>query len=75
VTSRELYCLAVRLAGLVFWVFGAFALVHIIALPLGMPLPARFSLSTAIVTLASWVALGLAATFGANALTRFVYGK
>ena len=73
-TSRELYCLAVRLGGLVFWVFGAFALVHIIALPLGMPLPPRFSLSTAVVTFASWVVLGFAATFGANALTRFVHG-
>ena len=74
-TSRDLYCLAMRLGGLVFWIFGAFALVHVIALPLGMPLPAKLSLSTAVVTFASWLLLGFVATFGANALTRFVYGR
>lgn len=72
---RDLYGLAVRIAGLVFWVFGAFGLIHLVARPLGMPYPSRMTQPEAIVTTVSWFILGVAATFSAEVLTRLAYGK
>ena len=74
-TARDLYGLAVRLAGLVFWVFAAFDLVYAIVKPLGIPLPSRYTESSDLVITAAWILLGIAATAAADILTRFAYGK
>lgn len=65
--------MAVRLAGVVFWVFGAFDLIHVILGPLGVP--EKYPVTTDLVIAGSWAILGLAATFRADTLTRLAYGK
>lgn len=74
-TTRDLYTLAVRLAGLVCWIFSAFALVHVIAIRYGMSLPSQYSLARDALVGLIWFLLGRLLTCCAEPLTHVVYGS
>jgi hypothetical protein len=74
-SPRDVYGLAARIGGLVFWIFAAFDLVHALASYLDMPLPAKYSVSTDVLGAVAWIVLGVALTLGADGLTRLVYRK
>jgi hypothetical protein len=71
---RDLYGLAVRLAGLVFFLYAIFDLVHLIAPMAGIAMPSQYPPSVLAAVCGVWLLLGLVLTFGANAITRIVYG-
>ena len=73
-TPRDLYGLAVRLGGVVFWIFGAFDVVHGLVQQLGVPLPTKYTFAQDCMIGASWFVLGLLMTYGADFLTRVAYG-
>lgn len=72
-SPRDLYGLAARLGGLVFWVFAAFDLVHALASYFHVPIPEKYSVSTDVLVAASWIVLGIVLTLGADALTGLAY--
>lgn len=72
-SPRDIYGLAARLGGLVFWVFAAFAFVHALASYFHVPIPAKYSVSIDLLVAATWVVLGIALTLGADALTSVAY--
>lgn len=72
-SPRDVYGLAARVGGLVFWVFAAFALVHALTSFLHVPIPAKYSVSTDLFIAAVWFVLGVALTLGADALSRLAY--
>lgn len=72
-SPRDIYGLAARLGGLVFWVFAAFDLVHALASYFHVPIPAKYSVSTDVLVAATWVAFGIALTLGADTLTSLAY--
>jgi hypothetical protein len=74
-TTRDLYGLAIRLGGAVFWVFGAFALLHVAEQQLGVPVTTKYTVAQSWLIAAGWFILGLLITFGADFLTRVAYGR
>ena len=73
-TARDWYGLAVRLAGLAFFVFALFDVVHVLSQQLGLPLPSRYSATADAIAAGFFFVLGLFLTFAAGALTRLTYG-
>ena len=53
-SPRDIYGLAARLGGLVFWVFAAFAFVHALASYFHVPIPAKYSVSIDLLVAATW---------------------
>lgn len=72
-SPRDIYGLAARITGLVFWVFSAFDLAHAVATYFHVPIPARYSLSADVFVAVVWIVLGFALTLGADALARLAY--
>ena len=73
-TARDWYGLAIRLAGLVFFMYAIFDLTHLVTLLVGVNYPSQYPAATLEITIAVWIALGLILTLGADFLTRVVYG-
>lgn len=73
VTMRDIYGLAVRLGGLVCWVFALFALIHVLALAIGVPLPSKYPLKVDVLIGLGWLITGLVLTFAADPITALAY--
>lgn len=74
-TTRDIYGLVARIGGLVFWVFAAGDFIRVIAMLLRLPMQSQYSLTADAVGGVAWALLGTVLTFGAEWLTRLVYGK
>jgi hypothetical protein len=72
-SPRDVYGLAARIGGLVFWIFAAFDLVHALASYLHVPLPGKYSVVTDVLGAIAWIVIGIALTLGADGLTRLAY--
>lgn len=72
-TTQDIYGLAVRLGGLVCWVFALFAFIHVLALVIGVPLPSKYPLKVDVLIGLVWLITGLILTFAADPITAFVY--
>jgi hypothetical protein len=72
--ARDLYGLAIRIGGLVFFVYAGFDATHVIAAMAGVPIPGQYSLADLKLATASYATFGLVMTFGAGLLVRAVYG-
>jgi hypothetical protein len=74
-TAEDLFGLIVRLAGLMFILFGLADLFHAVAAAAGVPIPAPFGVNTVLVAAAGWVVVGVVLFGGADAITRLAYRK
>lgn len=72
-TTRDIYGLAVRLGGLVCWVFALFALIHVLALATGVPLLSKYPLKADVLIGLGWLITGSILTFAAEPITALVY--
>jgi hypothetical protein len=73
-TARDLYGLAVRIAGLTFLVLAFFDASHWAIKQLRLPMPSSYTAGTDAVAAAFFLVAGLLLTFGAGVLTRLAYG-
>ena len=74
-TPRDLFGVAVRVGALVCWLFGLFAVVHVITQLLDIPLPSTYGKMTDVVVGAIWFLIGLLILRSADWLTRVAYGR
>jgi hypothetical protein len=72
--ARDWYGLAIRIAGLVFFVYAGFDVAHLIAPLTGADVPSQYPLSSVKFAAMSYFIFGLILTFGAGLVVRLVYG-
>src|SRR5437764_1014638 len=74
--GSDLYCLAIRLAGILFIVWALFDSGHVVLAALHLYLgPSNYPPSSLLAATTYWVILGVLLTVASRPLTRLVYGS
>jgi hypothetical protein len=74
-TVKDLFGLAVRIAGVVFVVFGLFDLVDVFVKLMGLPMPSRYPAATDAVAAIIFFIFGAIFILGADLITRLIYRR